>query len=67
MLGFNYRMLAMKTNTPIPTSKPGDLFFTGTPEEVILGMPPEKRVWLKAGDKIVTVLEILDELHFTLV
>ncbi|PYB68497.1 hypothetical protein DMB44_03935 [Thermoplasma sp. Kam2015] len=32
--------------------EPGDLVFTGTPEGVILGMPEEKRVWLKHGDVI---------------
>src|ERR1700733_5582669 len=30
--------------------EPGDLIFTGTPPGVILGMPKEKQVWLKAGD-----------------
>ena len=49
------------------TLKPGDIFFTGTPEGVILGMPPEKQVWLKTGDKIITVIEKLGELKFSLV
>jgi 2-keto-4-pentenoate hydratase/2-oxohepta-3-ene-1,7-dioic acid hydratase in catechol pathway len=49
------------------TLKPGDMFFTGTPEGVIFGMPPEKQVWLKAGDKITTVIEKLGELKFSLV
>jgi 2-keto-4-pentenoate hydratase/2-oxohepta-3-ene-1,7-dioic acid hydratase in catechol pathway len=49
------------------TLKPGDMFFTGTPEGVIFGMPPEKQVWLKAGDKIMTVIEKLGELKFTLI
>jgi 2-keto-4-pentenoate hydratase/2-oxohepta-3-ene-1,7-dioic acid hydratase in catechol pathway len=48
------------------TLKPGDIFFTGTPEGVIWGMPPEKQVWLKPGDKITTVIEKLGELRFTL-
>jgi 2-keto-4-pentenoate hydratase/2-oxohepta-3-ene-1,7-dioic acid hydratase in catechol pathway len=48
------------------TLKPGDIFFTGTPEGVIFGMPPEKQVWLKAGDKLTTVIEKLGELKFTL-
>ena len=48
------------------TLKPGDIFFTGTPEGVIFGMPPEKQVWLKAGDKLMTVIEKLGELKFTL-
>jgi 2-keto-4-pentenoate hydratase/2-oxohepta-3-ene-1,7-dioic acid hydratase in catechol pathway len=49
------------------TLKPGDLIFTGTPEGVIFGYPPEKQVWLKAGDKITTVIEKLGELKFNLV
>ncbi|REK77499.1 fumarylacetoacetate hydrolase family protein [Paenibacillus paeoniae] len=36
------------------TLKPGDIILTGTPEGVVLGYPPEKRVYLKDGD-IVTV------------
>lgn len=48
------------------TLKPGDLFFTGTPEGVIRGMPKNKRVWLKAGDKISTSIERLGELRFEL-
>lgn len=49
------------------TLKPGDIFFTGTPEGVINGMPKEKQVWLKSGDKITTVIEKLGELKFALV
>jgi 2-keto-4-pentenoate hydratase/2-oxohepta-3-ene-1,7-dioic acid hydratase in catechol pathway len=48
------------------TIKPGDIFFTGTPQGVILGMPADKRVWLKAGDKIACSLEKLGELRFEL-
>ena len=48
------------------TLKPGDIFFTGTPEGVINGYPPEKQVWLKAGDKITTTIEKLGELRFSL-
>jgi 2-keto-4-pentenoate hydratase/2-oxohepta-3-ene-1,7-dioic acid hydratase in catechol pathway len=48
------------------TLRPGDLVFTGTPEGVIFGMPPEKQVWLKAGDRITSVIEKLGELTFTL-
>jgi 2-keto-4-pentenoate hydratase/2-oxohepta-3-ene-1,7-dioic acid hydratase in catechol pathway len=48
------------------TLKPGDIFFTGTPEGVIFGKPPDKQVWLKAGDKITTVIEKLGELRFAL-
>ena len=49
------------------TLKPGDIFFTGTPEGVIFGKPPDKQVWLKAGDKITTMIEKLGELRFALV
>lgn len=49
------------------TLEPGDIIFTGTPEGVILGYPPEKRVWLKAGDKIVSSIDKLGDLEFTLV
>jgi 2-keto-4-pentenoate hydratase/2-oxohepta-3-ene-1,7-dioic acid hydratase in catechol pathway len=48
------------------TLEPGDVIFTGTPEGVILGMPPEKQVWLKAGDKIVSTIEKLGEMHIGL-
>jgi 2-keto-4-pentenoate hydratase/2-oxohepta-3-ene-1,7-dioic acid hydratase in catechol pathway len=50
----------------IITLRPGDILFTGTPEGVIQGKPPEKRVWLKAGDKIACSLEKLGELRFEL-
>jgi 2-keto-4-pentenoate hydratase/2-oxohepta-3-ene-1,7-dioic acid hydratase in catechol pathway len=48
------------------TLEPGDLIFTGTPHGVILGQPPEKRVWLKPGDEIVSAVEKLGELKFRL-
>jgi 2-keto-4-pentenoate hydratase/2-oxohepta-3-ene-1,7-dioic acid hydratase in catechol pathway len=48
------------------TLKPGDIIFTGTPEGVIAGYPKDKQVWLKPGDKIVTSIEKLGDLHFTL-
>jgi 2-keto-4-pentenoate hydratase/2-oxohepta-3-ene-1,7-dioic acid hydratase in catechol pathway len=48
------------------TLKPGDIFFTGTPGGVINYMPPEKQVWLKAGDKVTTTIEKLGELRFEL-
>lgn len=48
------------------TLEPGDIIFTGTPEGVIGGYPPEKRVWLKAGDKIVSSIEKVGDLEFTL-
>jgi len=50
----------------IMTLKPGDMIFTGTPEGVVAGMPPEKRVWLKPGDEVVSVIEKLGELKFSL-
>ncbi len=46
--------------------EPGDIIFSGTPSGVILGMPKEKRVWLKAGDRITSSIEKLGELKFTL-
>ncbi len=49
------------------TLRPGDIIYTGTPQGVIQGMPPDKRVWLKAGDKIACSLEKLGELKFELV
>jgi 2-keto-4-pentenoate hydratase/2-oxohepta-3-ene-1,7-dioic acid hydratase in catechol pathway len=48
------------------TLKPGDIIFTGTPSGVISGMPKDKQVWLKPGDKIVTSIEKLGDLEFTL-
>jgi 2-keto-4-pentenoate hydratase/2-oxohepta-3-ene-1,7-dioic acid hydratase in catechol pathway len=49
------------------TLRGGDIIYTGTPEGVIQGKPEDKRVWLKAGDKIVSSLEKLGELKFELV
>lgn len=37
--------------------KPGDIISTGTPEGVIVGMPEEKRVWLKSGDVVDVEIE----------
>lgn len=48
------------------TLKPGDIIFTGTPSGVILGYPQDKRVWLKAGDKVSTTIEKLGTLEVTL-
>jgi 2-keto-4-pentenoate hydratase/2-oxohepta-3-ene-1,7-dioic acid hydratase in catechol pathway len=50
----------------ILTLEPGDIIFTGTPEGVIQGKPPDKRVWLKAGDKVACSLAKLGELKFEL-
>ena len=49
------------------TLHPGDVIFTGTPSGVIWGYPQDKRVWLKPGDRIRTVISNLGELHFRLV
>jgi 2-keto-4-pentenoate hydratase/2-oxohepta-3-ene-1,7-dioic acid hydratase in catechol pathway len=48
------------------TLLPGDIIYTGTPQGVILGYPPEKQVWLKAGDKVVTEVEQCGVLEVTL-
>ena len=48
------------------TLRPGDIIYTGTPEGVIQGYPPERRVWLKPGDKISCEIEKLGELRFAL-
>ena len=48
------------------TLRPGDIVYTGTPEGVIQGYPPERRVWLKPGDQIRCEIEKLGELHFSL-
>ncbi|HWI13892.1 MAG TPA: fumarylacetoacetate hydrolase family protein [Burkholderiales bacterium] len=49
------------------TLTPGDIIYTGTPQGVILGRPVEQRVWLKAGDRVVTEVEKLGALEVTLV
>jgi 2-keto-4-pentenoate hydratase/2-oxohepta-3-ene-1,7-dioic acid hydratase in catechol pathway len=46
--------------------EPGDIIFTGTPSGVIIGMPKEKQVWLKAGDRITSRIESLGTLRFDL-
>ena len=48
------------------TLDPGDIIFTGTPQGVILGMPKDKQVWLKKGDVIVSSIEKLGDLKFSL-
>ncbi len=45
------------------TLRPGDVISTGTPEGVILGMPPEKRVWIKNGDVVEVEIENLGVLR----
>ncbi|MDR1193295.1 MAG: fumarylacetoacetate hydrolase family protein [Peptococcaceae bacterium] len=37
--------------------EPGDLIFTGTPSGVILGLPYEKRAWLRPGEEVAVVIE----------
>ena len=49
------------------TLEPGDIIFTGTPEGVISGYPKDKQVWLKPGDKLMTRIEKLGNLEFSLV
>jgi 2-keto-4-pentenoate hydratase/2-oxohepta-3-ene-1,7-dioic acid hydratase in catechol pathway len=46
--------------------EPGDVIFTGTPSGVIVGMPKDKQVWLKAGDRITSRIEKLGTLEFDL-
>ncbi len=48
------------------TLRPGDIFYTGTPEGVILGKPEPQQVWLKAGDAVSTEIGNLGELRFDL-
>jgi 2-keto-4-pentenoate hydratase/2-oxohepta-3-ene-1,7-dioic acid hydratase in catechol pathway len=46
--------------------EPGDIIFTGTPSGVIIGMPKDKQVWLKPGDRITSRIEKLGSLKFDL-
>jgi 2-keto-4-pentenoate hydratase/2-oxohepta-3-ene-1,7-dioic acid hydratase in catechol pathway len=48
------------------TLEAGDIIYTGTPEGVINGKPPEQQVWLKPGDRIVTQIEKTGRLEFDL-
>jgi 2-keto-4-pentenoate hydratase/2-oxohepta-3-ene-1,7-dioic acid hydratase in catechol pathway len=48
------------------TLEPGDIIFTGTPQGVIAGKPKDEQVWLKAGDQVVSIIEKLGELRFSL-
>jgi len=64
---FNCRQL-ISFASRMMTIKPGDIFFTGTPQGVVFGMTPkETRPWLKPGDKIACSVEKLGELRFDLV
>lgn len=49
------------------TLQPGDIILTGTPEGVILGLPEEKRVWLKDGDVVKVKIDKLGELSNTFI
>ncbi|WP_375463416.1 fumarylacetoacetate hydrolase family protein [uncultured Methylobacterium sp.] len=64
---FNCRQL-ISFASKVMTIKPGDIFYTGTPQGVIFGekIPRAERAWLKPGDAIVSSLEGLGELHVTL-
>jgi 2-keto-4-pentenoate hydratase/2-oxohepta-3-ene-1,7-dioic acid hydratase in catechol pathway len=62
---FNCRQMVSYISR-ILTLSPGDIIFTGTPQGVIQGKPPDQRVWLKAGDKLACSLEKLGELRFEL-
>ena len=47
----------------VMTLEPGDLIFTGTPDGVILGLPEEKRRWLKPGDVLEVSIENIGTLR----
>ncbi len=53
----------------ILTLKPGDIIFTGTPEGDIFGekTPAPLRHWLKSGDEVVSNVEGLGDLRFTMI
>ncbi|OPA76963.1 5-carboxymethyl-2-hydroxymuconate isomerase [Paenibacillus selenitireducens] len=44
------------------TLVPGDIILTGTPEGVVLGLPPEQRVYLQPGDVVTIEIEKLGAL-----
>jgi 2-keto-4-pentenoate hydratase/2-oxohepta-3-ene-1,7-dioic acid hydratase in catechol pathway len=57
LISFTSRMMTIKLE---------DLLFTGTPQGVIQGMAKERRVWMKAGDEVVSSIEKLGDLRFKL-
>lgn len=65
---FNCRQL-ISFASKVMTLKPGDIFYTGTPQGVIFGekIPRKDRAWLKPGDEVVSELEGLGALRFRLV
>lgn len=63
---FNCAQIVSYTSK-LMTLEPGDIIYTGTPEGVISGYPKDKQVWLKPGDKLVTRIEKLGNLEFSLV
>lgn len=48
------------------TLEPGDVILTGTPEGVVLGYPPERRVYLKPGDVVTIEIDMLGSLTNTM-
>ena len=44
------------------TLQPGDIIFTGTPNGVIGGMPPEEQRWLAPGDQVAVTIDKLGTL-----
>ena len=64
---FNCRQL-ISFASKVMTIKPGDIFYTGTPQGVIFGekIPRQDRAWLKPGDEVVSELEGLGALRFKL-
>jgi len=65
---FNCRQL-ISFASKMMTIRPGDIFYTGTPQGVIFGekIPRKDRAWLKPGDEVVSELEGLGALRFRLV
>ncbi|SFB34902.1 2-keto-4-pentenoate hydratase/2-oxohepta-3-ene-1,7-dioic acid hydratase (catechol pathway) [Cohnella sp. OV330] len=49
------------------TLQPGDVILTGTPEGVVMGYPEERKIYLKAGDKVEIRIEKLGTLSNVLI